>query len=29
LGGVGAGEHMLLRGVSFEEACTPCHGKIY
>jgi hypothetical protein len=29
LGGVGAGEYMLLRGVSFEEACTPCHGKIY
>ncbi len=26
---VGAGEYLLLRGVSFEEACTPCHGKIY
>jgi mono/diheme cytochrome c family protein len=29
LAGVGAGEYMSLRGVSFEEACTPCHGKIY
>jgi hypothetical protein len=29
LAGVGAGEYMKLRGVSFEEACTPCHGKIY
>ena len=25
LGGMGAGEYLLLRGISFEEACTPCH----
>ncbi len=29
IGAVGAGEYMYLRAVSFEEACTPCHGKIY